>query len=164
QSRRVGIYAHYSETHDNMRLAERGRGWSLMRNQLSALSSVSGTYGFTCGVEWLATEKIEVHQSRGLAWGNPENLVLELSRLNKILADHPCFLDGAILARITPEDSPVYGLTRVSADGLDRVLALVNTDVEKPQPFRLSESLFRELGKPSFDLLSSKPFTRDLLS
>src|SRR6266404_1032773 len=46
QSRRVGLYAHYSETHDNNRLAERGRAWSLMRNQLCALTSVSGAYGF----------------------------------------------------------------------------------------------------------------------
>ena len=67
QSTRVGVYAHYSETHDNPRLAERGRVWSLMRNQLCALTSVSGAYGFTCGVEWLAREKINVHQSGGLS-------------------------------------------------------------------------------------------------
>jgi len=162
QSARVGIYAHYSETHDNARLAQRGRGWSLMRNQLCALTSVGGAYGFTCGTEWLATEKLEVHQSRGLAWGNPENLLTELGRLNRLLSDHPCFLDGATLTRLSGDDSPVYALSRVSADGLDRVLVLVNTDAEKPQPFELSESLFRELGKPSFDLLTNRPIARDL--
>jgi len=163
QSRRVGIYAHYSETHDNNRLAERGRPWSLMRNQLSALTSVSGAYGFTCGVEWLAREKLQVHQSRGLSWGNSENLLAELSSLNRILAEHPCFFDGAILTAISDPNSPVYALNRVSAEGLDRVLVLINTDVENPQPFTISEALFRELGKPSFDLLSQKPLGRDLI-
>ena len=64
-------YVHYSETHDNDRLAPRKAApWSLLRNRLCALTSVSGGFGFTCGVEWLATEKIHVHGSTGLAWGN----------------------------------------------------------------------------------------------
>jgi hypothetical protein len=32
-----------------------------MRNRLCALTSPSGGFGFTCGVEWLAAEKIKVH-------------------------------------------------------------------------------------------------------
>ena len=51
QSRRVGLYVHYSETHDNPRLASKGRAWSLLRNRLCALAGVSGGFGFTCGVE-----------------------------------------------------------------------------------------------------------------
>ncbi len=61
QSERVGALIHYSETHDNDRLASRSRVWSLLRNRLCALASVNGGYGFTCGVEWLATEQINVH-------------------------------------------------------------------------------------------------------
>src|ERR1051325_2016159 len=38
QCRRVGLYVHYSETHDNLRLAGRGREWSLLRNGLCALT------------------------------------------------------------------------------------------------------------------------------
>ena len=68
QNERVGSYVHYSETHDNDRLAEKGRAWSLLRNRLCALTSPSGGFGFTCGVEWLATEKIRVHGSTGLNW------------------------------------------------------------------------------------------------
>ena len=68
---RTGLLVHYSETHDNERLAARGRAWSLLRNRLCALASVSGGFGFTCGVEWLAPERVNVHSSRGLAWGNP---------------------------------------------------------------------------------------------
>ncbi len=69
QSQRVGLYVHYSETHDNTRLAARGREWSLLRNRLCALTSVSGGFGFTCGVEWLAAERINVHSSRGTGLG-----------------------------------------------------------------------------------------------
>ena len=130
QSERVGIYVHYSETHDNDRLAKKGRVWSLMRNRLSALASVAGGYGFTCGVEWLAREKIEVHSSGGLSWGSQDNLLAELAGLNRLLADHPCFFDGAKLERLSPEASDVYALRRVSAEGLDVVLVLVNTDAD----------------------------------
>ena len=102
QSQRVGLLVHYSETHDNERLAARGRAWSLLRNRLCALASVSGGFGFTCGVEWLATEKIDVHGCTGMAWDNPDNLVPELARLNQLLAEHPCFFDGAKLTRLSP--------------------------------------------------------------
>lgn len=128
QSRRVGVYVHYSETHDNPRLAAKGRAWSLLRNRLCALVSVSGGFGFTNGVEWLATERVNVHASRGLSWGSEENLVAELGHLNRLLAEHPCFFDGAKLTRLSPPDAPVYALLRESADGRDAVLVLVNTD------------------------------------
>ena len=86
---------------------------------LCALTSVSGGFGFTCGVEWLAAEKINVHSSRGLSWGNPDNLLAELAQLNHLLAAHPCFFDGAVLTRLSRDDSPVFALRRDSAEGLD---------------------------------------------
>lgn len=138
QSDRVGLLVHYSETHDNDRLGARGRLWSLMRNRLCALASVSGGYGFTCGVEWLASEKIEVHRRTSLAWGDQDNLVLELAALNHLLAEHPCFFDGAKLVRLSPAESPVYALWRESEEGKDVVLVLVNTDVERPQKLILN--------------------------
>ncbi|MEY2466505.1 MAG: hypothetical protein QOD03_1026, partial [Verrucomicrobiota bacterium] len=133
QSERVGVYIHYSETHDNDRLAKRGRAWSLLRNRLCGLTSVSGGFGFTCGVEWLATEQIRVHGSTGLAWGNQENIIPELAQLNHLLAEHPCFFDGAKLTRLSTPDSPVYALLRESAEGKDSVLVLVNTDLDRQQ-------------------------------
>jgi len=156
QSQRLGLYVHYSETHDNERLAQKGRDWSLLRNRLCALSSSSGGYGFTCGVEWLASEKLNVHSSRGLAWGNPDNIVPELRQLNGLLTEHPCFLDGAELTRLSADDSPVYALSRVSVEGLDRVLVLVNTDLEKAHPLTISRKIYRELGEPALDLLTLK--------
>lgn len=133
QSERVGTYVHYSETHDNDRLAKKGKAWSLLRNRLCALTSPSGGFGFTCGVEWLATEKILVHGSTGLAWNNPDNLVPELAGLNRLLHEHPCFFDGAKLTRLSAPDSPIYALLRESAEGKDKVLVLVNNDVEREQ-------------------------------
>ena len=77
QSVQVGTLVHYSETHDNERLSSRGKGWSLMRNRLCALTSVNGAFGFTNGVEWQAQERVNVHSSRGLNWASKDNLVKE---------------------------------------------------------------------------------------
>jgi len=153
QSEKVGLYVHFSETHDNDRLAAKGKVWSLMRNRLSALASVAGGYGFTCGVEWLAQEKIDVHSSRGLSWGNPDNLLPDLAALNRLLANHPCFFDAAKLTRLSPESSDVYALRRESAEGLDVVLILVNTDVNAGHDFELEAEKYQQLGRPQIDLL-----------
>ncbi len=142
-SRRVGLYLHYSETHDNPRLAARGAAWSLLRNRLCGLASTCGGYGFTCGVEWLATEKIVVHQRTGLNWGNPENLVEELGSLNRLLASHPCFFDGARLRCLSEPDSPVYVLERISKDGADRALVLANTRTGESSRVVLEASVWR---------------------
>jgi glycogen debranching enzyme/glycosidase len=154
QSSRVGTYVHYSETHDNDRLAARGRAWSLLRNRLCALTSASGSFGFTGGVEWLATEKINVHGCAGLAWDNPDNIVSELAQLNRLLAGHPCFFDGAKLTRFRPPDSPVYALLRESAEGKDSVLVLINPDVEKANSLTLAPSDLKfQISNLKFELL-----------
>jgi len=156
QAERLGPLVHYSETHDNERLAKRGEAWSLLRNRLSALCSHSGAFAFTAGVEWLATEKIDVHQSRGLAWGAEPNLVPELARLNRLLRDHPCFFDGAQIWRLSPEDSPVLALGRRSAEGADACLVLVNLDPEAARALVLDSEVWRELGSPRLDLLDQE--------
>jgi starch synthase (maltosyl-transferring) len=131
QSARVGTLIHYSETHDNERLAKKGRGWALLRNRLCALTSVSGGFGFTCGVEWLAREKIRVHDRSGLAWGHVDNLLPELSRLNQLLTAHPAFLDGVQLTRLSAPGAPVYVLRRDAPLSADCVLVLVNTESDR---------------------------------
>ena len=133
QNGRVGSYVHYSETHDNSRLADKGCAWSLLRNRLCALTSPSGGFGFTCGVEWLAAEKIRVHGNTGLNWDNIVNIIPELARANELISNHPCFFDGAKLTRLSAPDSPVYALLRESAEGKDSVLILANTDTEAEQ-------------------------------
>lgn len=163
QSRRVGTLVHYSETHDNERLAKKGKAWSILRNRLCALTSVSGGFGFTSGVEWLGAEKIKVHGCTGLAWGNSENLIEALSGLNRLLADHPCFFDGARLTRVSPPGADVFALRREAAGTADCVLVLLNTDLERPHSLVLeSEKLSgfltsdqNAMGKGTTDLLGS---------
>jgi starch synthase (maltosyl-transferring) len=138
QNERVGSYVHYSETHDNNRLAEKGRKWSLLRNSLCALTSPNGGFGFTCGVEWLAAEKIRVHGNTGLNWDSADNIVPELAQLNELISNHPCFFDGAKLTRLSAPDSPIYALLRESAEGKDSVLILVNTDIVSSNQFAFS--------------------------
>jgi hypothetical protein len=106
QSERVGLLVHFSETHDNDRLAARGARWSTLRNRLCALASVSGGFGFSAGVEWLCAEKLDVSEAHTLSWGAEPNLVAELGRLNRLLADHPCFFDGARIERLSASARP----------------------------------------------------------
>lgn len=157
QSRRYGTYVHYSETHDNDRLAARGRAWSLLRNRLCGLTSVSGGFGFTCGVEWLATEKILVHQRTGLAWDSPSHIVEELGAMNRLLARHPAFFDGAELTRLSPNASPAYALLRTSQDGRWSVLVLVNLSPEQPVSLSLTSPAPATTLPSTLDLLGQVP-------
>jgi starch synthase (maltosyl-transferring) len=178
----TGILVHYSETHDNSRLAAHSQqmasnapgisghssqeisevkspnlAWSLYRNRLSALTSVQGAFGFTNGVEWAATEQINVHSARGLAWGCTPNLVDELAKLNQLLRYHPCFFDGAALTRISRDHSPVYALKRVSAEGLDTVVVLINLDPEREQHLILDDAGLSGMERLHYDLLTGMP-------
>jgi starch synthase (maltosyl-transferring) len=154
----VGTLVHYSETHDNERLAAKGRTWSMLRNHLCALASQGGGFGYTCGVEWLAPERINVHSSRGMAWGSSDNLVPELARLANLLAEHPAFFDGATVQRISGPESQIFVLERISADKKDRILALVNLDSENRNSFFLPKQAYAELGEPKYDLISGSDF------
>jgi glycogen debranching enzyme len=131
-----------------------------MRNNVSALASSNGGFGFTGGVEWLAAEKINVHGCAGLSWDNPDNIVPELSRLNRLLSEHPCFFDGATLTRISAPESPIYALLRESQEGKDVVLVLLNTEKEKAGTIALTHPFLQEkkldLSKWT-DLLCDEP-------
>ena len=153
QSARIGTLVHYSETHDNDRLAKKGIGWSLMRNRLSALSSHCGAFGFTAGVEWLCTHKIDVHEAHPLGWGSDVNIVRELKQLNALLCEHPCFFDGAQVTRVSDAASPVLALERVSREQLDRCLVIINLDVDAAHELRLARTCWESLGETPCDLL-----------
>ena len=161
QGSRIGLLVHYSETHDNNRLAEKGRDWSLLRNRLSALTSINGAYGFTCGVEWLAEQKIYVHGCAGLNWGADENIVAELAELNELLATHPCFRDGTKLTRLSPDESPVFALLRESKNG-DDLLILANLDCDKENELELA--LPPAWQQPTDLLGQAPPNTDNILS
>ncbi|MBK8573194.1 MAG: hypothetical protein IPN91_11215 [Holophagaceae bacterium] len=163
QGERTGLLVHYSETHDNLRLAGHGAAWSRQRNRLCALATQNGAFGFTAGVEWLATEKVDVHEARDLAWGAEPNLVEELAALNRLLAQHPCFFDGADIRRLSADDASVLALLRRSAEGLDSVLVLVNLDMERSQACVVSATDWALLGEAGLDLLGQPAPTARLL-
>ena len=153
QGERTGLLVHFSETHDNLRLAARGAAWSRLRNRLCALASQSGGFGFMAGVEWLATEKVDVHEARDLAWGAEPNLIDDLAALNRLISNHPCFFDGAEVRRISSDDASVLALHRTSAECLDHALVLVNLDVEKELACQLAAVDWAPLGDSPVDLL-----------
>ncbi len=164
-SHRCGTLVNYSETHDNPRLAahELGREWSWHRNQVCALTSVNGAWGFTQGVEWLAVERVNVHSARGLSWGQRPNLVRELGELNRLLASHPCFFSAATFTRLSPDGSPVLALRRDSADRKQKVLILINHDMALPHPVSLTPGQWQTCDRPEFELLpdSARPVRDD---
>ena len=55
------------------------------------------------------------------------------------------------MTRLSPADSPVFALQRVSADGRDAVLVLINTDVEKPNAISFSRDALESVPEFSFD-------------
>jgi glycogen debranching enzyme len=157
QGERTGLLVHYSETHDNLRLAVQGPAWSRLRNRLCALVGQSGGFGFTAGVEWLATERVDVHEARDLAWGAEPNLIDDLAALNRLVSDHPCFFDGADVRRISSDDASVLALHRTSAECLDHALVLVNLDAEKERTCQLAAVDWAPLGDAPVDLLGQPP-------
>ncbi len=164
QGERCGLMVHYSETHDNPRLAEHGIAWSRLRNRLCALASQSGGFGFSAGVEWLATERVNVHDARDLAWGAEPNLVEDLAELNRLVSNHPCFFDGAAVRRISGEAASVLALLRTSREGLDQVLVLVNLDLTAPAACRIEALHWEGLGGVWVDLLGQPLPERLVLS
>ena len=150
-SAEVGPLAHYAETHDNNRLAARSRAYARMRTALAALASRQGCFGITNGVEWFATEKVDVHGASALRWGAPDNQVAAVRRLNTILAAFPAFAAGASLemvqcgegnslallrrARKVEEVEGVEGVEEVEkVEGAEDVLVLANLDPDREQP------------------------------
>ncbi len=132
-SKEKGVLVHYAETHDNDRLAKRGKIYTRMRLFLCATTSFAGAWGFANGVEWLATEKIDVHRNAGLNWGCAENLVADIARINRILAENPAFWERDNLNMIEAGDEEVLAFTRSNADHSNVVLCIINLNPERPK-------------------------------
>ena len=133
-SKADGLLMHFAETHDNNRLASRSIPYARMRTALSALCSSNGAFAFANGVEWHATEKIDVHGRASLAWEASENQVDRIARLNCILHTHPAFFAGARLRLIHQGSGNSIALLRYSTSTDQRLLVLVNLDDSATQP------------------------------
>ncbi|MFZ4396744.1 MAG: amylo-alpha-1,6-glucosidase [Kiritimatiellia bacterium] len=160
-SARTGPLIHYAETHDNSRLAEQGDVYARMRTALAAMVSQQGAFGIANGVEWFATEKIDVHGASSLHWGAPHHQLNELARLNMLLAQHPAFAAGAGVRLVQEGEGNVLAVVRSFARPEDAVtraslLVLVNLNVQQRQPVQWPESAFG--ARQAWDLLSGAAF------
>ena len=151
-----GTLVHYAETHDNNRLASRSPGFARMRTALCALTSLQGAFGFANGVEWYATEKIDVHQAPSLNWGAEINQIKEIRTLNSILRHHPVFFDQTELKLIQHGQGNFIVLLRHNLPTGKRLLVLANLDDENPQTCAWDPLQAALDGNVFFDLLTEK--------
>lgn len=152
-SERNGCLVNFAETHDNDRLAAKSPQWAALRTGLAALMSVNGAFGIANGVEWLATEKIDVHGAASLNWGKAPNLVLYISRLNKILRSSPAFGSDVELRVVETGTGGGVGVVRRCRNNLDSVMVIANPDEKQPTWFEWEIEEF-DIGRTAVDLLS----------
>ncbi|MBU4199405.1 MAG: glycogen debranching enzyme N-terminal domain-containing protein, partial [Verrucomicrobia bacterium] len=131
ESESDGLMMHFAETHDNNRLAARSIPYARLRTALSALCSTRGAFGFANGVEWLAKEKIDIHERTSLNWNSRENQVNEIARLNTLLGVHPAFFGGARLRLVHRGKGDGIALLRHQPAGDQSLLVLANLDDAK---------------------------------
>ncbi|OQY51797.1 MAG: transmembrane fusion protein [Desulfobacteraceae bacterium 4572_89] len=151
-SRTSGHTIHFAETHDNNRLAVISMEYAKMRTSLCALCSVGGGFGFANGVEWFASQKIDVHGSASLNWGSRTNQVDHISRLNLILKTHPAFFGETRLELIQKNQCQCLVLLRHNEQMDKKLLILINLDCENPleaswirQDSGIQETVFYDL-------------------
>jgi len=126
---RCGPLVHFAETHDNARLAGvGGELYARNRTALSAMLSHQGAFGIANGVEWYATEKVDVHGASALNWGSESNQVAHIARLNRILDTHPAFGHNTALRIVACNSGPFFAVWRSIKGNGDGVLILVNLD------------------------------------
>jgi predicted glycogen debranching enzyme len=154
-----GTTVHFAETHDNPRLAATSETWARMRTALCALLSVQGGFAFANGVEWLATEKINVHDAAPLNWGAVPNLVDHIRRLNALLTNHPAFAHGTSIEMVQQGPGNFIAAVRQPADGTGGLLILVNLDATAPVTaiWPAARSPFQE--DSAIDLLTGETLT-----
>lgn len=129
-SRAQGVQIHFAETHDNNRLAATSQTHARMRTALAALCSHGGAFGITCGVEWFAETKIEVHRAHGLNWGSRPNQIDDLRKLTALLETHPAFRADAQLDIVSHASDQVLLLHRFTEAADESLLVVVNLDPE----------------------------------
>jgi len=165
---RTGPLVHYAETHDNNRLAARGETYAIMRTALAAMLSDQGAFGVTNGVEWFATEKIDVHEARALNWGAPNNQVERLARINALLEEHPAFAMGSSMRMVQQGHGNALAVLRQPRALLDQadrsatdesLLILVNLDAAHHQSVSWPDSVFHVSS--ACDLLTDSPIRLD---
>ncbi|OQY02912.1 MAG: glycogen debranching protein [Desulfobacteraceae bacterium 4572_123] len=131
-SRSDGLMIHFAETHDNLRLAARSHTWAKMRTALCALLSVRGGFAFANGVEWYATEKLNVHEATSLNWDAPVNQIEHIQRLNCLLKIHPAFHDRCEITLPEHKSGNCLAVLRKHQPTGKALVILVNLDDKYP--------------------------------
>ena len=152
RAEKYGALVHFAETHDNDRLAKGGETYARLRVQLAALLSWQGAWGIANGVEWLCTEKIDVHGKNDLNWGSPRNMIGLIAKLNHILRTEPGFDGSAHLSVVTRGDGNTLAVLR-SGKGGD-MLVLANLDCANGVSVDWDRAKFA--ANEAFDLLSER--------
>jgi predicted glycogen debranching enzyme len=146
-SAEVGPLIHFAETHDNVRLAARSQTYARLRVALAAMLSDQGAFGITNGVEWFATERVDVHGASALRWGGEPNQCAELRRLNTLLETHPAFGRDTAVRLVQERDGNTLAILRTPPDASRTLLALANLDPDHAQAVHWPVHLF----DPVFD-------------
>ncbi len=124
-----GLLVNFSETHDNSRLAAKSHEFARLRTALCALASPNGAFGFANGVEWYASEQINVHGAKSLNWGNDVNMIDFIRRLNALLYNHICFGPNCRIRLLENHGGNSVALLREASSG-EKLLVFVNLDDE----------------------------------
>jgi predicted glycogen debranching enzyme len=153
-SQQNGMMVHFAETHDNARLAAQSKAWAALRTTLAALLAPAGSFGIANGVEWLCTEKIDVHEASTLNWGSEDNLVELIRRLNNILKTHPAFQAGCTMRRPISGSGSAVSLLRIPPGAPEQaVLVIINPANQQRAVFEWDVNEFQALGNRAWDLL-----------
>jgi len=127
-----GNLIHFSETHDNLRMAATSPTFARLRTAFCALTSHNGASGFANGVEWYAEEKINVHNAHSLNWGAKHNMVDFIRRIHAIMEIHPSFHAGGTVEIITGAYHNSTAILRQDTSGEHPLLILANLNHEEP--------------------------------
>ena len=160
-SKGEGVLVHFAETHDNPRLAAHSHIYARMRTTLCALFSEFGAFGFANGVEWFATDKINVHESPSLNWGAEPNQVDAIRRLGKLLRVHPAFGPQCRNTLIQAGEGNFLVMLREHLPSGARLLITVNLDDQQSTTAVWSADAAGMAGSSFLDILSEKAIEAD---
>ncbi len=121
-----GNLIHFSETHDNGRLAAHSHTFARLRTAFCALTASNGASGFSNGVEWFAEEQINVHNAHSLNWRAETNQIEWIRRIHALLEIHPAFHAGSTVKLITHGHHNSTAILRTDVSGKHRLLILAN--------------------------------------
>ena len=150
RARAGGTLVHFAETHDNDRLAKGGETWSRLRVALAALLSHQGAWGIANGVEWFATEKIDVHGRNDLNWGASRNQVAFIAKLNALVSSHPDFQGNGPIRLVQRGDGNFLAVVRGDT------LILANLDCGRGVNAHWDAAAF-PASCDAYDLLAERP-------